>query len=535
MGLAGWDGICSPGVSPTRLLETVGGTLAWLAGWADDFRRERNGLEDLRRTIERAAAAGVQEDLLDTMRAKLEELELEVKREHTISVRDERTGATLAVVRSVSTDTLAQIGETVRRETGDCEHSVHFRLGDKALDNSWTLAEAGIFDGDVVSAVRTPLCWRSASGDNLSAALGAAAAAAAAAVPMLAAAFSPCGGAVFTRADNGEGKLWCAREGVLLCELSGQVLSGVFSADGRRLLGASDDSTARLWCTETGRCVFTLYGHADAVNLAVFSPDGAWIATASGDATACLWTADHGQRVTAFIGHEQAVNCVAFSPSGHSVVTASSDSTARIWSVESGHCERVLDGQTQGLRHAAYSPSGDVITTVSNDGFVQIWSSTRANRLLRSLHVRSKPVHAAVLSPDSATILVASASETLDLYSLTSGERVLTLTGHMDWVRGAAFSRDGAFVASAAHDGAARIWRSTDGACLQTLSGHTDWVGDAAFSSDGSLLATASYDGTARVWDVDTGDCRHVLVGNTDWARAAACSLIGAAVDHACA
>mmetsp|Transcript_75057 Transcript_75057/g.244010 ORF Transcript_75057/g.244010 Transcript_75057/m.244010 type:complete len:623 (+) Transcript_75057:62-1930(+) len=531
LSLAGWDAVCGSQMSSAQIADTLISTLSWLTGWSEAGGGD-NRLEQIRRAIEQAEAAGAQEDLLDTMRAKLEELEYEVRREHTISVRDEETGATVAVVRSLSTDTLASIGETVRREIGDCENSLHFRLGDNALDNSWTLAEAGISNGDVVSLVRTPLCWRSSSHESLTAlaaahaASPAALAASPAAAPVLSASLSPCGNSIFTRADNGEGKVWCAQTGTLLCELSGQVLSGVFSSDGRWLLGASDDSTARIWCTETGRCSRTLFGHADCVKLAAFSPEGRWIATASSDSTACLWTADEGQRVTAFVGHQKTVNSIAFSPNGLCAVTASTDGTARIWKVPSGHCESVLDAG-QALRTASYSPCGTWILTVSTDGVVQLWQASCRGSCSRTLTVRSKPVYAATFSPDSCSVLVASASESLDIFSVATCERRLTLAQHTDWVRSASFSPDGLFVASASHDGTARIWSAETGRCLLTLSGHSDWVGAAFFSSDSRLLVTASYDGTARLWSALSGESIHVLVGNTDWVRAAACSPRG--------
>lgn len=531
LGRAGLDAVCGSEMSSAQLADSLLGALSWFTGWSEGGGPD-NRLEQIRRAIEQAEAAGVQEELLDNMRAKLEELEYEVKREHTISVREE-LGATVAVVRSLSTDTLAMLGEVVRREIGDSDHSLHFRLGETVLDNSWTLAQAGVSHGDVVTLVRTPLCWRCVSHDSLTAlASSPAAPVSPAAAPVLSALLSPGGRTIFTRADNGEGKVWCSQTGTLLCELSGQVLSGIFSADGRWILGASDDSTARVWCTETGRCERTLFGHADCVKDADFSPDCRWIATASSDCTACLWSALEGQHYTAFVGHQKSVNTVVFSPTGFTAATASTDCTVRIWKVPSGHCEAVLDAG-QPLRTASYSPCGSWILTVTTYGAVQLWEVTCRGSRSHSLVVRSKPVYAAMFSPDSTCILVASASESFDIFSVATCERRLTLVGHTDWVGNCSFSADGRFAASASHDGTARIWQTDTGECLKTFRGHTDWVGAVSFSPDGSLLVTASYDGTARAWSAFSGESLICLMGPADWSRAAVGTPSSAATDVA--
>eukprot|EP00429_Kryptoperidinium_foliaceum_P030555 CAMPEP_0176131546 /NCGR_PEP_ID=MMETSP0120_2-20121206/66597_1 /TAXON_ID=160619 /ORGANISM="Kryptoperidinium foliaceum, Strain CCMP 1326" /LENGTH=160 /DNA_ID=CAMNT_0017466927 /DNA_START=1 /DNA_END=479 /DNA_ORIENTATION=- len=69
------DGSSSP------LGETLSEAFSWLTGPGSCAGHGSNRLVEVRRAIEDAEAAGAQEELLDTMRARLEELELEVRRE----------------------------------------------------------------------------------------------------------------------------------------------------------------------------------------------------------------------------------------------------------------------------------------------------------------------------------------------------------------------------------------------------------------------------------------------------------------------
>ncbi len=64
----------------------------------------------------------------------------------------------------------------------------------------------------------------------------------------------------------------------------------------------------------------------------------------------------------------------------------------------------------------------------------------------------------------------------------------------------AAFSSDGTRLATASFDGTAKVWNVTTGQELLTLTGHQGGVTGVVFSPDGTRLVTTSQDGTARVY-----------------------------------
>ena len=89
------------------------------------------------------------------------------------------------------------------------------------------------------------------------------------------------------------------------------------------------------------------------------------------------------------------------------------------------------------------------------------------------------------------------------------------------------FSPDGRRLASASSDHKVKVWDASTGEKLLTLEGHPNFVLDVSFSSDGRRLASASQDHTVKVWDVQTGQELWGLTGHSDKLAAVAFSPDG--------
>jgi WD40 repeat protein len=76
-----------------------------------------------------------------------------------------------------------------------------------------------------------------------------------------------------------------------------------------------------------------------------------------------------------------------------------------------------------------------------------------------------------------------------------TGESLLTLRGHTNYVETVRFTPDGQYLVSASLDKTVKLWN---------IAGHTAGVNSVAYGSDGKMkmLATGSGDRTAAVWDV---------------------------------
>jgi WD40 repeat protein len=71
---------------------------------------------------------------------------------------------------------------------------------------------------------------------------------------------------------------------------------------------------------------------------------------------------------------------------------------------------------------------------------------------------------------------------------------------------GVVFSPDSRRLATVSWDRTAKVWDASSGQELVTLSGHQDAVTGVAFSPDGKLLATSSFDGATRVYILNIPD-----------------------------
>ena len=80
------------------------------------------------------------------------------------------------------------------------------------------------------------------------------------------------------------------------------------------------------------------------------------------------------------------------------------------------------------------------------------------------------------------------------MWDITTGEQLLSLSGHSSWVEAVAVSPDGEKVISGSDDNTIKVWDITTGEQLLSLSGHSDWVEAVAVSPDGEKVISGSDD-----------------------------------------
>jgi WD40 repeat protein len=326
----------------------------------------------------------------------------------------------------------------------------------------------------------------------------------------------------------------------------------VFSPDNRSVALGNETKDVIVLDVESGRPWSKLLaGHASSIARVAYSRDGRYLASTSQDQTARIWDARTGRLLRTFRGHTNRTSGIAFDPGSRRLASSSIDGTVKIWDLASpeepvSQEARTLPGRSGSALGVVHDAEGrfyatangsdiDHFTTVgrrqppSRVETVTIWNATNG------LEVRTIPVpdlalgtcHEVALDPSFARIAWARSTGTVEIRDAASGQLLVPLSGHTDFVWRVAFSPDGRRLASAGADGTVRIWDATTGALRHTLPGVRDYSYGLGFSPDGRRLALAGLDMdllkavVVRVWDAATGTQLPLLSESFDFATIA--------------
>jgi WD40 repeat protein len=120
-------------------------------------------------------------------------------------------------------------------------------------------------------------------------------------------------------------------------------------------------------------------------------------------------------------------------------------------------------------------------------------------------------------SPDGQTAAIGSEKNVLRLWSLATGEDLLTLPHDDCTINALGFSGDGRYIVSAcnvagAKRGMTRVWDVSTGEEIARMDHERFGVCAAAISSHGDTVASATFDGIVHIWDVASAEETAALV-----------------------
>lgn len=294
------------------------------------------------------------------------------------------------------------------------------------------------------------------------------------------------------------------------------VLCIAWSACGRYLLSGGKDGVVAVWAPPQVEAVRTISAHKKWVNALAWAPlhtdpEQGRFCSASKDGTAKVWDRVTGRCLFSLMGHAASVSCVRWGGEGL-LFTGSHDRTCKVWAAEDqGKLVRSLEGHAHWVNCIALSTDAALRRgAYDHRGSAPIDPEAAAAAARKRFEEAREACGAELLASGSDDF-------TSFLWSPAAGKKPITrMTGHVQLVNNVAFSPDAQWLASASFDGSVRLWVARTGKFAATLRGHVGAVYQLCWSSDSRMLASGSKDSTIKVWDLKTRKLKEDLPGHAD-------------------
>ncbi|KAJ4747042.1 Transcriptional corepressor leunig-like protein [Rhynchospora pubera] len=276
-----------------------------------------------------------------------------------------------------------------------------------------------------------------------------------------------------------------------------KVLCCHFSSDGKILASAGHDKRVNLWNMETQQIENRTEEHVNFITDIRFRMGIAQLATSSSDGTVRLWNAaERGGCIQTFMGHSSQVTSLDFHPKRTELLCSSDDNgEIRFWLVGQNSPSRVsrggtgkvrfqprvgrllaaaaentiniidieadmqirpLKGHNNEVHSVCWDENGDFLASVSQDT-VKVWS-TASMECVHELNSNGNKFNSCVFHPRYPKILIVGGYQSLELWSVTDGQR-LTMPAHDGQIAALAQSPVTGLVASASHDRTVKLWK----------------------------------------------------------------------------
>jgi WD40 repeat protein/serine/threonine protein kinase len=326
-------------------------------------------------------------------------------------------------------------------------------------------------------------------------------------------AFAPDGRTLATTSKDGTVRLWDpeARQGWKALPGSRGRFLLTFSPDGKRLVGGGGRTDElRIWEVPGGRLEIAVPLVPASHGLAglALAPDGRTLATGHFDELVTVWDFPEARpRLKIQAGERRgpglAVSHLTFTADGKTLLTTGGQMIVRAWDLSTGRLQRAITPAHVKHFGLVYSPKRDVVATKTSEGIV-LWDlATGRSETLPWPGQVPREGCCLGFSPDGA-ILAGSARNSVLLWDVAARRARPPLSGHLAGVTWAAFLPDGKTLASHSLDGQVKLWSVLTGQELLTLEDRRGPILSVAFSPDGRMLAMASQpdgsEGEVRLW-----------------------------------
>jgi WD40 repeat protein len=281
-----------------------------------------------------------------------------------------------------------------------------------------------------------------------------------------------------------------------------------FSPNGLYLAAARHDNILHVWSTKDYHLIYTFQTESLCENCIAFSPDSRYVAvtheTRPNDVM--IWDLETGKSFWESAGTltnpEEYITSLQFNPDG-SLLAGSIANKIFFWKVEANGCVLVREivGHSEMVSSMDFSLDGSRLLTTSEDKTVKVWS-VETGDLLLSLGNQTEMVSTGIFSADNSEIVTAGYDQNISIWNSQTGKQEQVLAGHTSPVISLSYSPNGKLLASGGLYEEIIIWDTATWKSLLTLQVDSIGAVPLAFSPDNKILATTSVDGSLRLWGV---------------------------------
>ena len=283
---------------------------------------------------------------------------------------------------------------------------------------------------------------------------------------------------------------------------NGTVQAVAYTRDAKVLASASDDKSVHVWNAQSGEPKRTLTGSSDPLVSLAFTPDNKTIAAIASDNAIYFWDAASGQQKKSITSEKNNLFPVALSTDTDLIATGGSDrKTVKLIDSSTGATKRLLQNHSSWIRSVSFSSDSKLAAVQCHDDSINVWNVT-SGQLIYTLSSPGNTVANAAFSSDGRFLAAGGEGRNVKIWDLQNGTLHQTLSDHNGDIKACVFSPDRRWLASASEDKTIKIWEVFTGQLKQTLTSHEGAVTALAFSADGTLLASGSADQSVKLWQI---------------------------------
>ena len=265
-------------------------------------------------------------------------------------------------------------------------------------------------------------------------------------------------------------------------------------------------------------------GHKDTVTCVAIHSTEPFFASGSSDATIRLVDYELQNNLIVLKGHTHSVNCLSWSKeellsgsSDMSIKIWKSGNKTNAFDLNEFYCHKTLLGHEHIISGLVSLDDQEFSISVSRDKTVRIWDRTTGfcRKTLANTHddwIRCCDANKKYLvtSGNDKRLFVFELAHLL-VFDKSSGSQAAHLTSfpvHENFVDSVRIYKEGKLgddenvAVTASRDKSIGVWNFLTGNCLIRLTGHENWVKDIAIMENFNLLFSVGDDKTLRIWDL---------------------------------